>query len=213
MQLPQPLAEGAMAVPVSGIGGGTRGRFAAGDYRGSFARSEKRLAFFGIAEKNYGHSTFTIEGPAIGKTIEAECRMREKVLDFGIAEFVTRPMAYRCEFTADGRAFPARFELQESKSGPGDALSRTARRGEIALGGETVQIRSVHQLSGSPFAMAQPIGYLFEQGGRPVGAVELNGAPRLFIAPEADHGLARTLTVAAIALGIFWDPANSALDS
>ena len=138
--------------------------------------------------------------------------MRERVLDLGIMEFTPGPMSYRCEFTADGRAIPARFELQEVRSGIGGALSREERRGEIALGGEIVQIRSVHRLEGSPIEMASPIGYVFEQDGRPVGAVELNGSPVIYLADAADEGLARTIVVGAMALAVFRDPANSALE-
>ena len=213
MRLPPSLADQSARLPVEGIGGWRRGQFRTGDYTGSYERSEERLAFFDAFIRNSGHSEFVIEGPAISSTIEAHCRMRERVLDFAIVEFTPQRMSYRCEFTADGRAFPARFELQEVRTGLGGALSRRERRGEIALGGETVQIRSVHKLSGSPFEMANPIGYVFEQHGRPVGAVEVNGRPVIFIGDLTDEGLSRTITIAAITLAIFWDPANSALDN
>lgn len=211
MRLPVGLADNAVMTPISGIGGGRHGRFTVGAYRGGFERSEQRLAIFDAFVKNYGHSEFTIEGPEIGDYIDARCRMRERVIDLGIMEFKPKSMAYRCEFLADGRPFPARFELQEVHQGIGGALNHNERRGEIALGGEIVQMRSVHKMEGSPIAMANPIGYVFEQSGRPVGAIELNGRPRLFIPQGTDTGLARTLTIAAVALSIFWDPANSAL--
>mgnify|MGYP000162077376 CR=1 FL=1 len=212
MRLPSDLAETSVRQPFAGIGGGTRGRFEVGAYHGSFTRSERRLAVFDVFVKNHGHTSFVMSGPAIGSTIEAACKVSEKRIDLGIAEFETRPMAYRCDFTADGRPFPVRFELQEVRRGLGGALSRRERHGEIALGSETVQIRSIHRLDGSPIEMANPIGYVFEQEGEPVGAVELNGAPVLFLADGRDTGLARTITVAATSLAIFWDPANSALD-
>lgn len=212
MRLPPSVAATAERMAFSGISGWTHGRFAVGPYQVGYERSEERLAFFDTFVTNYGHSEFTLAGPEIGTTIEARCRMRERVLDFGIAEFTPRPMSYRCEFTADGRAFPARFELQEVREGIGGALSKNERRGEILLGGEAVSIRSVHKLKGSPIEMANPIGYVFEQDGEPVGAVELNGTPALFIPAGTDPGLARTLTVAATALAVFWDPADSALE-
>lgn len=212
MRLPPALEHSAVRLPVEGMSGWTHGRFRVGQYAGGYERSEERLAFFDTVIRNSGHSDFVIEGPEIGSTIEASCRMRERVLDFGILEFTPRRMAYRCEFTAEGRQIPARFELQEVRSGLGGALSRRERRGEIALGGETVQIRSVHKLAGSPFELASPIGYVFEQGGQPVGAVEINGSPVVFFADANDDGLSRTIMVAAMALAIFWDPANSALD-
>lgn len=212
MRLPPPLAEQSVQIPVEGIGGWTRGRFRAGGFSGDYERSENRLAFFDTFIRNSGHSQFAIAGPGISSTIEAGCRMHERALDFGIVAFTPKRMAYRCELTADGRAIPARFELQEVRTGLGGALNVRERRGEIALGGETVQIRSVHKLVGSPIEMANPIGYVFEQNGRPVGAVEINGTPVVTIADFADEGLVRTIIVAAMALAIFWDPANNALD-
>lgn len=211
MRLPQSLAEQSMRMPVEGIGGWTHGRFRVGEWSGGYERSEERLAFFETLIRNSGHSEFVIEGPGISSTIEARCRMRERVLDLEVLEFTPQRMSYRCEFTSEGRSFPARFEVQEVRSGLGGALSRRERRGEIALGGETVQVRSVHRLAGSSIEMATPIGYLFEQHEHPVGAVEINGTPIIFIEDPMDESLARTIAVGAIALAIFWDPANSAL--
>jgi hypothetical protein len=44
-----------------------------------------------------------------------------------------------------------------------------------------------------------------------VGAVELNGTPVLRVAPEADASTRRAIVLAALALGILWDPAESDL--
>ncbi|MBL0925760.1 MAG: hypothetical protein IBJ12_15010 [Sphingomonadaceae bacterium] len=211
MRLPPALVQQSAPIPIKGIGGGRQGQFVADAWRGSYNRSEERLAFFETFVTNRGHSQFIIEGPGISSSIEAKCRMRERVLDLEIVEFTPGPMSYRCEFTAAAQAIPARFELQEVRSGLAGALSRRERRGEIALGGETVQIRSVHKLEGTPIEMAVPIGYVFEQNGFPVGAVEINGSPRLFFAEATNENLSRTIVTGAIALAIFWDPANSAL--
>lgn len=211
MRLPSNLATQSARLPIDGFGGWTHGRFRTGDWYGGYERSEERLSYFGTFIQNSGHSEFTIKGPGVSSSIEAFCRMREKVLDLEVAEFKPKRMSYRCEFTADGRGIPARFELQEVRTGLGGALNRYERRGEIALGGETVQIRSVHKLAGSPIEMASPIGYVFEKRGRAVGAIELNGSPVLYIQDLTDEGLSRTITIGAIALAAFWDPANSSL--
>lgn len=211
MRLPAELAEGGETLAVRGIGGGNTGRFTVGEWQGDFKRSEERLAIFDAFVTNRAGAGFVIAGPGISETIEADCRMRERLIEIDVLSFNPGRMAYACQFTAAGRAFPARFELQEARTGLADALSRRQRRGEIALGGEVVQIRSVHKLEGSPFAMASPIGYLFEQDGRPVGAVELNGRPRLILADPANEGLSRTLTIAAMALALLRDPADSPL--
>lgn len=211
MRLPSNIGE-TTRTPFSGISGWTHGRFSVGSYSGGYERSEERLAFFDTFVRKSGYSEFTIAGPEISSTIEARCRMRERALDLGDGVSVTtRPMAYRCDFTADGRAIPARFELQEVTGG-GTAAYRYERHGEIALGGEIVRIRSVHKLEGTALGTLTPIGYVFEQRGRPVGAVELNGKPALILPAGTEPDLARTLTIAATALAVFWDPANSQLD-
>lgn len=169
------------------------------------------MTYFDTFDRRAGHASFTIEGPMISSVIDARCHMRERALQFGSISFTTKPMAYRCEFLSDGLPFPARFELQESVSNVAAALSRYERRGEIALGGEVLQIRSVHRLEGSSFTTDTPIGYQFEQDGRVVGAIELNGAPRLFTEAGIDPGVKRTLVIGALALALLWDPADSTL--
>lgn len=211
MRLPPALATEGQTLPVEGIGGGNTGRFYVGAWQGSFTRSEERLALFDAFITNSARAGFIIEGPGISDTIEAECRMRERVVEISVVSFTPHRMAYACQFTASGHAFPARFELQEARTGLADDLSRRQRMGEIALGGEVVQIRSVHTIEGTPIAMASPIGYVFEQDGKPVGAVELNGKARLMIADPSNEGLSRTITVAGMALALFRDPANSTL--
>jgi hypothetical protein len=205
MRLPDTFAASTRTEFV-GFSGWNRGEFTAGAYAGDYERSADRLSFFDTLRSNTARAEFTIAGPEIGSTIEARCRMRERSIDTGLVEVIYQPMAYGCDFTADGHVFPARFELQEVHS---DALKPYQRRGEIALGGEIVQIRSVHAIEGTSLPTLAPIGYVFEQDGRPVGAVELNGKPVLILPAGTAPGLARTLTIAALALGVLWDPANS----
>jgi hypothetical protein len=210
MRLPEALAA-ATRVEFDGIGGWRSGQYTAGGYSGRYERSADRLSYFDTVNDRRGHSAFTLAGADLPEPIEGRCRMRESSLDLGLVEVTTRPMAYRCEFEAAGRPLDAWLELQEV-NGPGTPLNRYVRQGRIALDGETLEIRSVHHLAGTSMPTSTPIGYLFEQHGRPVGAVELNGRPALVIEPGASPGLRRTLTLAALALGVFWDPAT-VLDS
>ncbi len=209
MRLPDTLSASATnTTRITGFNGWNTGKFEAGRYNGSYQRSEGGLTLFDTWIKRSAHARFAIAGPEISSTIEAECRMRERAINAGKGvEITTNPMAFRCEFESDGQPFPARFELQEVTGG-GTAAYRYERRGEIALGGEIVQIRSVHDLVGTPNGTITPIGYLFEQNGRAVGALEINGTPELIVPEGTDPGLARTLNVAAIALAVFQDPAN-----
>ncbi len=205
MRLPASLTQASVRTEIAGIGGWPSGRFTAGEYSGAFTRSLERSSFAEAIART-GHSDFTIAGPEISSTIEARCDMREHAIDLGLAEVTVQPMAYRCDLTAEGRPIPARFELQEVVGG-GSAITRYERRGEIALGGEIVGFRSVHHLAGTPMPSLTPIGYVFEQKGREIGALELTGRPALILPASLDRGVARTATVAALALATLWDPA------
>ena len=203
MRLPENLAA-ATRTEFHGIGGWAKGDFSAGPWSGTYERSAEQLSYLIPLVENRGHSDFTLER-AGSEPLAGSCRMRENSVDLGLVEVTTRPMAYRCEFVS-GRATPGYLELQEVNGGH---INRYERRGRITLGGEAVEIRSVHHLADTSMPVSTPIGYVFEQHGRPVGAVELNGRPALMIEPGASPELRRTLMLAALALGVFWDPANT----
>jgi hypothetical protein len=205
MRLPETLAA-ASRVEFEGIGGWRSGEYSAGPYSGRYERSADRLSYFDTVNEGRGRSEFTLAGADLPETIEGRCRMRESSLDLGLVEVTTRPMAYRCEFAAGGRPIAASLELQEVTR---SAINRYERRGRMTLDRERVEIRSVHHLAGTSLPTSTPVGYQFEQHGRAVGAVELNGRPALIVEPGASPELRRTLTLAALALGVFWDPANT----
>ena len=77
----------------------------------------------------------------------------------------------------------------------------------IGLAGEVVRFRSVHHIVGGKLPTADPMGYVFEQDGEAIGALELNGKPVLTLSPDTDLDRRRAVMVAAVALATFWDPA------
>lgn len=211
MALPAALVEEPPLV-FAGMGFGQKGRFSAGPYAASFARSDTRLALFdALIERRSGTTSFALEGPGIDGAIEAECRVGERTINISVISFTPKPMAYRCRFSHQGRALPARFELQEERSGLAGMLMRQGRRGELAFDHVVLRMTSVHRLQGSGIETGTPIGYLFEHEGRAVGAVELNGTPSVRFAPGTDAATRRAVMIAATALGVLWDPAESAL--
>jgi hypothetical protein len=211
IRMPATLSEVAPATEISGIGGRPSGAFAAGPYSGKFERALERASFLDGSIERTGGSRFTVAGPEISSTIEADCGMREHALNLGIAEVTTRPLAYRCSFTAEGRAIPARFELQEVVGG-GTAITRYERQGEIAVGGETIRFRSLHHIAGTSLPSRTPVGYVFERNGEAIGALSLTGRAALTSDPSLNPGTVRTMTIAAVALATFWDPAIHDLD-
>lgn len=211
MAMPVPLAD-APGLPFEGIGAGQQGRFRMGPYAVSFRRSDTRLALFdAIDERRSGRVEFIVDGPEFNGPVEAECEARMRTINLDIISFDPQPMAYRCRFTEQGRLLPASLEVQQSRSGVADMLMRQSRRGEMALDRVTIGIASQHRIKGSPLETAHPIGYVFTRGGAPAGAVEMNGTPVLRFAPGSDATTRRAVVLAGLALGILWDPADSAL--
>lgn len=201
MQMPPALAAGEQ-IEFAGIGGWASGQFTAGEYAGDYHRSAVRLSYLEPLIENRGSSRFTLADQTAAAPVEGQCRMRERSVDLGLVEVTTRPMAYRCEFARTGW-----LELQEF-NGPGAAINRYERRGTMTVRDQTLTVRSVHHLAGTSLPTSTPIGYQFEQDGRVVGAVELNGRPVLSVAPGASRDLRHALAVGALALAVFWDPAN-----
>lgn len=212
MALPPALTTGVETFSVVGIGGGRSGAFQAGAYSGTFTRSASRLAFFDpLYERRDGRTNFTLRGPQIDGALDVSCRMRQRSVTIRIVSFDPHPMAYACDVSQNGRALPARFEIQAQRRGLGGAMLREERRGEIMFGQGSFSIRSVHDLEGSPMQMATPIGYVVERDGIAIGAVEINGAPQILMRTDVSAEDRTALAVAAMALGLFWDPAESAL--
>jgi hypothetical protein len=211
MALPAALSD-VETMPVSGIGGDRRGTFQAGPYTGTFRRSDTRLAVFDPTyERRTGRTTISIVGPATEGPTTADCSLRERTVTLGLISFKPKRMSFHCTFAGNTAAASGRLELQEAAEGLGGMMMRQERRGQIVLDGNTLQIRSVHDLAGSPIQSGTPIGYLFERDGKPVGAVEVNGSPLIRISRAADKSTHRAVLVGALALGLFWDPANSPL--
>lgn len=210
MALPAALSDHE-TLSVSGIGGDRRGTFRAGAYQGTFERSDTRLAVFDpLYERRGGRTMVTLFGPA-GDGLKADCSVRERTVTLGIISFRPKPMSLGCAIAGDTPGSTGRLELQEAAQGLGGMMMRQERRGELVVDGCTLRIRSVHDLAGSPIQIGTPIGYLFEQDGRPVGAVEVNGSPTIRISRSADASTRRAVLIGALALGLFWDPANSPL--
>jgi hypothetical protein len=211
MALPATLSDHE-TLPVSGIGGDQRGTFQAGPYQGTFARSDTRLAVFDpVYERRGGRTTVTLVGPAGEAPIKADCSVRERTVTLGIISFKPKPMSFGCTLASGTPGSTGRIELQEAAEGLGGMMMRQERRGELVLEGRTLRIRSVHDVAGSPIQTGTAIGYLFEKDGRAVGAVEVNGSPVIRISRTADGATHRAVLIGALALGLFWDPANSPL--
>ena len=207
MQLPEPLRATA-PVAVEGMTAGQRGEFRAAGYSGQYARSATRLEIFeDFAVFDRGRASYTLNG-VMGAPLSARCTVRQTTMTIGVIGFDPKKLAYECDFDAAGKAAGVRFTLKEGRDAGMPKTLQAERRGRIEFRDTTLALRSVHAVEGSPFPLGTPIGFVFEHNGGAVGAIELNGlTPRLWL-PAADDDTRRAAVVAALALAIFWDPAQ-----
>lgn len=205
-EMARPAAlETAMPTPITGIGGGEKGAFAVGQNAGSFSRSATRLSFFDLFSMRDGGASFTLQGADFQTGLQVSCVMRERTVTIDIVEFKPGPMALGCDVRSGGQVAPAMLEVQEAAP---DFTNREQRRGRVMVDGAALEIRSVHEMAGSPFPTAAPMGYVFERNGVAIGGVDLNNGPAMFEAAGASAADRKAVLLAAVALSVFWDPAQ-----
>lgn len=202
MALPQGLADRTDVVALPQLGSGRRGNADVMGQALQYERASSRLALFedfSVAQRSalrYSLADGSHDPSA------AHCAARRRNLSAGIVDVTAKPLTLWCEFTPTG----AHLNLDEHR--PGLGAHKVERRGQLTLGGRTLTVHSVHRPAGSLFELAQPMGYVIEEGGRPVAAVEINGpSPRLFL-PVGDTPLRQASLHALLALALIWDVAN-----
>jgi len=209
MKLPDGLAAGTEDARITGMGGGTRGSYQlagiSGANVGNFTRAASRLSLFDdLAVFNRGGASFSIYGADFAQAVNARCTLRQTTMQIRVLAFTPKKLAYECDF--DGAA--ARFSLQESATLGVSPSGRAERHGRIEFNRTTLTLRSVHELVGTSLPLQAPIGYVIEQAGQPVAAVELNGTePQLRLPPRAAGELRQAALLAAMAVALLWDPA------
>jgi hypothetical protein len=195
MALPSELA-GVEPVKVRGIGGGRSGEWRIGDLQGRFDRGADRVDWFGLVQTDsVGAGYSVLGGEAVPSGVR--CRGRQATVTWRIVEVPVKPYGVECRWThgAELRLAAVTHPTRDERVG-------SYRAGEL-----TLEVRSVHAAKGSPLTLQEPVGYLFLDGGRAVGAVELNGTLRLW-RPDAGSALQHPVTEAALALALLWDPAG-----
>lgn len=201
MALPAPLA-GVPHETLAGLSGGTRGTFRLPGAEGRYERSATRLDLFEVVRRERASARTTLRW-ADGREAKLDCVGRELSASLGVLSGRVQPWALRCEGGAG-----TVLELSDTGGLVGaGAGTRNERQGRLDFPGGRLELRSVHRVEGSPLPLEAPIGYVVSQGGRPVGAVELNGlTPRLWRPPAGD-ALHEPVTLALLALALVWDPA------
>lgn len=196
LALPEPLAS-APVETFEGLKFGREGRFTLGNQTVRYQRGADRLDLFGLIGRDKVTVRFELDGPN-GST-RADCSGRRLEGNAGVVSAALQPLALNCRF--DG-AQVAQLELNERRANTG--FGRDDRRGRIVVGTVALELRSVHELEGTPLPLSHPAGYLMLRDGKSVAALELtDDIPRLRRSADAP---AEAVTLAALALGLFWDP-------
>jgi hypothetical protein len=205
MVVPAGMSERAERVEVTGLGTGTRGRTAVLGQSLEFTRGATRLALFDeTVVTDRGRVDFSLQ--AGGQPAwPVNCGMKQRSVTLGVLGFDAKPFAFECTL---GGVTPATLSVQESRAGV--RTLKAERRGELRFDGRIVALRSVHEVQGGALPLAVPIGYAFEEAGRPVAAVEINGVTPVLLLPGAgDASLRQRVLQAALALALLWDPAGA----
>jgi hypothetical protein len=206
--MPSDLATQIERLELRGMGGGTRGDFELAGARGHFTRSAKRLGILGdLVAKNRGGGSFRMEPSHLIGDLSGRCVYKEREVNVGPVALTPGRLVYVCEFARDGEPLRADLVIQDPKGAHGTLHGRAERVGSMMFEGREIGIRSIHRDQGGGLAAPTALGYMFELGGREIGAVDLNGLNKTIYAPRG--GPEREAVLAAsIALSIFWDPEN-----
>lgn len=206
--VPSDLAASSERLELRGMGGGRRGSFDLAGARGTFSRSADRLGILDpLIVRHSGGGSFEIEGASSVPPLGGRCGYREGRIDLGPISVTPRRLAFHCAFGRAGEPIAASLILEDPDAPLGSPDGRARRTGTLYFEGRRIEIRSIHRDAGGGLPLPTPLGYAFSAGGRQIGAVDLNGANKTILAPlsgpERDAVLA-----AAVALSIFWDPAE-----
>ncbi|WP_207789970.1 VV20781 family protein [Sandarakinorhabdus oryzae] len=208
MALPAGVTHSTTEIAITGMGGGQSGRFTAGASSGRFSRRADRLGVMDpLFVANRGGSSFELSGPDVSGVLAARCGFSRQQMNIGLISITPGQLRYVCRFQRDGQPVAATLELQGRGGVLGALDGSEARDGIFEYDGVRLRIRSVHRVEGSPLPLPQPIGYSFSRDGQEIGAVDLNGPDKRLHAPTEPRLREATL-VAAMALAVFWDPAE-----
>lgn len=221
MALPPDFEAQSTHIEIDGFGGHNKGSYEFVDklgqaYSGEFSRAESRLGILDpLVVRSRATGSFSFVDSTAETSMSAACDMRKVTVNLDVVTLDPKKMAYHCEFHGDNALMAARLVIgQPKRQGFKEKmLAQDLRRGEAAMFGQNLVIESVHNYRDSKFGSQPPVGYLLKSGDRTVAAVELTDVdPGLYIVDDISDDLRRTIYVTALAIGVFRDPANSALE-
>lgn len=203
--VPPHFAADVERIEVTGMGGGTRGRFQFAGVPGTFSRGAERLGGSPLVSYR-GGGTFHIAKSRLAPAMSGRCGYGEGQVNVGAISVTPQRLVYICDLSSDGR--PSGRLFLRDRNGPlGTLHGRSEREGTVEYRGDRLVLRSIHRFEGGALPLQTPLGYMFIVDGREVGAIDLNGTNKTIMAPRSgDHREA--VIAAGLALSIFWDPAE-----
>lgn len=222
MDLPEDFAADAVRVGFTGFGGRNNGSYAITDpsgdrWSGKFSRNESRLGVFDpLLVRQKGKGSFEFSDPGTGQhLLDAECAFRKLTVNVDVVTVDPKKAAYSCELTFSQKAETGRVVIgQPKREGlKKKFLAQDLRAGEAIVFGERLVLESVHGYAGSKFSSQPAIGYLLRSGDRTLAAVELTDTnPGIYFGAGLSETEHRAVLVAALAIAVYRDPADSALN-
>lgn len=216
MDIPEDFERHSILHHAAGFGGWNKGNYHIGEYTGSFTRGESRLGIFDpLYVSSKGKGSFTFSSALSGDAIDASCRMSKGAITVGMVTFDPKKMNYQCDFHRNGALMGHRFVLGQAK--PANMkerfLAKDLRKGEAILGDHHLSLTSVHKYRRSAFTSQAPLGYLVHKGDTLVAAIELTDwNPTLYVDNSLDDTAKESVLIAALAVAVLRDPADSALE-
>jgi hypothetical protein len=205
--MPAEFAAPTAQLELRGMGGGRSGDFRLAGVPGSFTRSAERQGILDPLLVNHrGGGSFTLTGSPLAPQLSGRCSYREREVNVGPISVTPNRLTYHCMFHRHGRPMAAELVLEDPKPALGTLHGRAERIGHLYIEGREIGIRSIHRDERGGLAAPTPLGYMFEAGGREVGAIDVNGLNKTLHVPR-DPELREAVIAAGLALSIFWDPA------
>ncbi|NTZ42432.1 hypothetical protein G7A66_04885 [Altererythrobacter sp. SALINAS58] len=206
--LPANLTASTERLELTGMGGGTRGDFNLAGAYGTFTRSAERIGIFDpLLVRHQGGGAFQIEPGSGNAGLAGRCSYREGQVNVGPVAITPDRLVYYCEFARDGAPIDAELIIEDPKNAFGTVHGRSERQGTIFYEGQQIEIRSIHRDEGGGLPSPTALGYLLVDESGEIGAIDMNGLNKTIFAPLLGEKREAVLA-AALALSIFWDPAE-----
>jgi len=182
-------------------------RWQADELGGTWSGMGSYRNLFGVSERRRTRADLTVTGGSFGEVpLEISCSGGESELRLAWITFDRQDLVYSCSFTRNGEALDSRFELALQRRGL-MGMGRNERAGEFHHNGTTLTFET-QRLSGVAFPSGRVPGYVIRHDGVDVGGMDYGVMQSRMYLPGEDDMLREPVTLAAIVLALFFDPAN-----